>query len=85
MTKKIDNGGPAFPFILQGPKIEGDSQGMTLRDWFAGQALIGLLFNAETILKSSKESGNTATQELITASYELSDAMLKERKRNDQT
>jgi hypothetical protein len=34
----INNGGPAFPF----DGYYGETYGMTLRDWFAGQALAGL-------------------------------------------
>ena len=41
MTDKIDDGGPAFP---QGTysKTPG-AMGMSLRDWFAGQCLIGIM------------------------------------------
>ena len=35
----IKDGGPAFPILRS------DQPGMTLRDWFAGQALAGLLAN----------------------------------------
>lgn len=47
-TKKIDDGGPAFArpgFFHDGCTAEKDcepSDGMSLRDWFAGQALIAL-------------------------------------------
>lgn len=37
---KINDGGPAFP-AEYGPKTF-CSTGMTLRDWFAGQALVGM-------------------------------------------
>lgn len=40
MTKS--DGGPAFPIEMTGTPY---APGMTLRDWFAGQALIGLLSN----------------------------------------
>lgn len=39
-------GGPAFP--VQGPAFAFPSHGMTLREYFAGQALAGLLALAET-------------------------------------
>lgn len=38
---RIPDGGPAFPAHLDRPLSE--SRGMTLRDWFAGQALAGLI------------------------------------------
>jgi hypothetical protein len=38
------DGGPAFPVPLEFRKDgETDREGMTLRDWFAGQAVNGLL------------------------------------------
>jgi hypothetical protein len=39
----IDDGGPAFPrpMVAAAP-------GMTLRDWFAGQALAGMLANPDS-------------------------------------
>ena len=42
-----------------------------LRDWFAGQALVGLLANPETIPDSNL---------ITTASYRLADEMMKARK-----
>ena len=39
-----DNGGPAFPCEDHyNPRGEFHQTGMTLRDWFAGQALTGLI------------------------------------------
>ena len=51
MSTPIDNGGPAFPFgqvsEATGQPINGFfAPGMTLRDWFAGQALAGLMASA---------------------------------------
>lgn len=45
--------------------------GMTLRDYFAGQALIGLL--------ASGEEHNDDTSSVTAASYRMADAMLKAR------
>lgn len=52
MNTTQDDGGPAFPV----PTLEreywdreqGEPNGMSLRDWFAGMALQGLLSNNET-------------------------------------
>jgi hypothetical protein len=57
------NGGCAFPvsgYIGQ--------YGMTLRDWFAGQALVGVMVDGEL--------GANSAAELC---YRFADAMLKER------
>ena len=69
----IDNGGQAFPgpaFTRTGhPK--GHDMGMTLRDWFAGQALAG---------KMSIDSIEYLTpQDIAERCYRQSDAMLAAR------
>jgi hypothetical protein len=65
----INDGGPAFP-IADVPYPNGNVQpgwnGMTLRDWFAGQALAGLCANP------SINMGSHATAE---AAYLSADAM----------
>ena len=52
MSQPIDDGGAAFPvYVPEGPPLPDGSPehpgyakpGMSLRDWFAGQALAGLL------------------------------------------
>jgi hypothetical protein len=48
----------------------GSEEGMTLRDWFAGQALIGLL-----------GEGRWAAKILAEHAYRTADAMLAERER----
>jgi hypothetical protein len=68
MSTPIDNGGPAFPVQAW----NGEEQvlvhvGMTLRDWFAGQAMIGML--------SSKPITFCAED-----AYTFADAMLAARK-----
>ena len=71
MTDMKDDGGPAFPHDGRdnGPgNIKGrPHDGMTLRDWFAGQALAGLV-----------QSGCCARGALD--AYALADAMLDARK-----
>jgi hypothetical protein len=67
MTQTPDNGGPAFP-PFHDPKNH--DSGMTLRDWFAGQALVGLL---------SAGMGHKADV-LALLPYEIADAMIAARK-----
>jgi|TARA_R110000782_G_scaffold30776_5_gene76405 hypothetical protein len=41
--ERKDNGGAAFPFAANDvSNMKMQSQGMTLRDWFAGQVLAGI-------------------------------------------
>lgn len=65
---------PAFPRFVPEGHYNGsvDEPGMTLRDWFAGQALAGLASRADR--------DPTLDGGLISAgAYALADAMLKER------
>ena len=64
---EIKDGGPAFPTThLNLP------QGMTLRDYFAAQALAGICANQD-----NRVYGNS--MEFARAAYRLADAMLKAR------
>jgi hypothetical protein len=82
MTER-NNGGRAFP----NPYIEADplEQGMTLRDWFAGQALVSGLVkgsgHSEWQLRKwfGGRSGLLCEEIAAKAAYEYADAMLKER------
>lgn len=63
---EIKDGGPAFPFAAEygHPAACG---GMSLRDYFAGQALAGLMANG---------LGSSA----VKTAYDMADAMLRQRK-----
>ena len=74
---KPDDGGPAFPH--PNPNYSQDYGwrhrafgGMTLRDWFAGQALVGM----GTWTPGAKANNLPAKAHYA---YELADAMLKAR------
>ena len=70
--QRLDTGGPAFPnvYTRDGKPLPG----MSMRDWFAGQALVGLLLDF-------KRMGQTLTDEehFAEAAYQQADAMLKAR------
>lgn len=73
MTKP-DNGGMAFP-RAEGP-YSSPVQGMSLRDYFAGQALAGLL-GYNTVKLSSAPTWHGALAE---EAYSIADAMIAARK-----
>ncbi len=81
MKKK--DGGPAFPVVVNHmpdssgchSEIELEHEGMSLRDFYAGQAVVGMLsgnvaFNGHAI---------TDTKTLVKAACELADAMIEAR------
>ena len=79
LCKLTDKGGAAFPFSVElNDGGEVNWPGMTLRDYFAGQALNGL-----TGLAAFNDRGGKLSEPEHFAhwSYALADAMLKERDR----
>jgi hypothetical protein len=67
-----NKGGPAFP-------CEDASRfyhGMSLRDWFAGQALAGVL---QVCVSDTLADGETYLQHVGKNAYRIADAMLAER------
>ena len=72
------DGGPAFPAQWESP-ISGDpmqSLGMTLRDYFAGQALAGM-FASEGVGPEGSTWGEIP--DVAQHAYRMADAMLAER------
>lgn len=69
-----DQGGPAFPVTANTANA-----GMSLRDWFAGQALAGLLA-AEAGMMSDDAPRRPTFNDSAEAAYLQADAMLKARK-----
>ena len=72
MSEARDNGGHAFPFQLQ---LHGyDYQlGMSLRDWFAGMAMMGLKANSDERICS------VTREDIAVEAYRQADAMLEVR------
>ena len=74
----MKDGGPAFPFEYDGPNMWGDGterhlhSGMSLRDYFAAQALAGFLGHPEDTGKSDIAAKYA---------YEIADAMLAQREK----
>ncbi len=80
---RIDDGGPAFPtpveFDPNGQLISYGGYGMSLRDWFAGQALAGMM-----ALPAVEGRGcwhtNSSPNQVAQVAYEYADAMIAVRK-----
>jgi hypothetical protein len=73
MSGEEKDGGPAFPIPQrEGP---GHPDGMSLRDWFAGQALVGLLASPRGPAGGEPMSDQLAAKN----AYILADAMLAQR------
>jgi len=74
---KIEDGCPTFPrphSIASTFEIPAQ-EGMSLLDWFAGMALIGILANSSQIVEEKLASS---------WAYEYAEAMLKEREKQNQ-
>lgn len=66
---------PAFPSTYKvtthtGSSFESYTPGMTLRDWFAGQALAGMMTNPKQVSSAAS---------IAAYAYEVADAMMKAR------
>jgi len=71
--ERVDDGGPAFPLHLPAMIGEPDTywNGMSIRDWFAGQALAGLISHAGY--------GSISTEDIANEAYIYAEAMLEAR------
>lgn len=77
---KQNNGGPAFPtpeVVMPGQGADG----MSLHDYFRGQALIGLVIANETITNGAQPLG-WKVESVASAASRYADAMLAEREAN---
>ncbi len=70
MTTKIEDGGYAFPSPSDEKAGWHSESGMTMRDWFAGQALAG----------HYADWGSRSINEIATMAYTMADAMIVARK-----
>lgn len=83
MSAQIDDGGPAFPVpLLPGEAWAGNgtANGMTLRDWFAGQALTSALSAAKGLGDAGKDERRALFNSVASILYEMADAMIEARK-----
>jgi hypothetical protein len=79
MSNRIKDGGPAFPRAPIGEDCErpyGQQEGMSLRDWIAGQALTGMLASPDGPISDGDAS---SPKEIAIVAYRLADAMIAAR------
>lgn len=71
MSEQIRDGGLAFPIQVHVSPNSEVHYGMSLRDWFAGQALAGIL--------TSDEKSEMGLSDVVESAFEIADAMLERR------
>lgn len=83
MAEKINDGGPAYPHCFEDMSGHSHwrlSQGMSLRDWYRGQALAGLCANPGGPFQANATNGwdivNCTADHVAKWCDELADAML---------
>ena len=85
MSAPINDGGPAFPAPMFTRQADGQPMcpqefglgGMSLRDWLAGQALVGMLQNYTT------QKFGVGEETCARGAYEFADAMIAARERTE--
>lgn len=91
MPTSANDGGPAFPVPVS-TNANGDSQwgapGLSARDYFAASVIQGLLANPGGCIQQRPDMGwgwcNCTAEGVAEFVYQLADAMLAERDRNNQ-
>jgi len=93
-TPPINDGGPAFPVSTRPSSIpsepyghqDGESTwqfgGLTIRDWFAGQALAGIMASPLEYVRGAKETGRghlSMGEVFVQQAYAVADKMLAAR------
>jgi len=90
---KIDTGGPAHPIVTPVPTVNGKgerigdwvwddsgfTEGMSLRDYFAGQALAGML-----AFPKNAPSVHVTSEGWVEEAYKFADAMISEKRRSEE-
>jgi hypothetical protein len=83
------DGGCAFPTVLASPRDFPDGStfqnGLSIRDWFAGQALSGIVAHGDHLNMIKEGETSSEIMRLISGSaYKFADAMLAERNKGDR-
>lgn len=79
LSDTLETDMPAFPCTNEQFGSAGASSGMTLRDWFAGQALAGLIRNRDALHVLNGAPDFPVKANVAEAAYSIADAMLAAR------
>lgn len=93
---KVEDGGPAFPVVAEGGEGSGLHpdrwDGMTLRDYFAGQALAAVISVTSSgmhtprgLYSEPRNPSMDIREAMARDAYDIADAMLLARKAGDQS
>lgn len=74
-------GGPAFP--VPNDANLNEQEGMTLRDYFAGQALTGAISACVEAAKAAQDVAEGDEKVIAAFAYEIADAMLAARDKGE--
>ena len=80
MNKPINDGGPVFPFPLKAPErftSQHQHAGLSIRDYFAGQALAGIRIMTPT--GGIEAMSDDMLEKAMSQVWRVTDAMLKAR------
>ena len=83
----MNDGGPAFPKVVEGVRGPVSTGGMSLRDWFAGMAMQALLASTGhdtqsiALLVTATEQDQAVDETLAGRAYDFADAMLAAREK----
>lgn len=83
MKAPIRDGGTAFPiqsYVLPNGQVSPSHDGMTLRHWFAGMALSGILSdnqNVEAVIAQARLEGVNPNDKIADKCYVIADAMVE--------
>jgi hypothetical protein len=77
----MNTGGPAFPIFTEDGELH---MGLTIRDWFAGQAIVGFVARPELyhhFVSPVYAEPNVCVSVVSQFAYRMADAMLAEREK----
>lgn len=80
-----NNGGPAFPLMQSWRKygdvyeVSGCYEGMTLRDYFAAKAVVGMFYPA--VVACLEHDHDLDCDKIAEFCYKMADAMIEEREK----